>query len=155
MYILKKGQKFGLESARDTLAHGNNSGYAAINLAVHLGAARIVLLGYDMGNDGKVSHFHEGYPPNATAEGKPRCPSGRARGTGGGDGDDNRQAQRITEEVDGLCPNVNRTSKQLYYLRQALFFVWRRRRRRAGQMFRPGVRLGHRPMLLFLPWREW
>ena len=69
VYILKKGQKFGLESARDTLAHGNNSGYAAINLAVHLGAARIVLLGYDMGNDGKVSHFHEGYPTNATAEG--------------------------------------------------------------------------------------
>lgn len=65
--VLKRGAKFGLETAKDTLAHGNNSGYAAINLAIHLGAKRIVLLGYDMGNDGKVSHFHDGYPVPATA----------------------------------------------------------------------------------------
>ena len=68
IHILRKGQKFGLETARDTLAHGNNSGYAAINLAIHLGAKRIVLLGYDMGNNGKNSHFHDGYPVNATGE---------------------------------------------------------------------------------------
>lgn len=68
IHILKKGKKFGLETARDTLAHGNNSGYAAINLAIHLGAKRIVLLGYDMGSDGKNSHFHDGYPVNATNE---------------------------------------------------------------------------------------
>ena len=66
--VLKKGAKFGLESSRDSLAHGNNSGYAAINLAVHLGAKRIILLGYDMGNEGSNSHFHDGYPVNATAE---------------------------------------------------------------------------------------
>lgn len=68
IHILRRGIKYGLESSKDTLAHGNNSGYAAINLAIHLGAKRIVLLGYDMGNDGKNSHFHDGYPVGATAE---------------------------------------------------------------------------------------
>lgn len=38
----------GLADRRDGLHHGRNSGYQAIGLAVHLGAARIVLLGYDM-----------------------------------------------------------------------------------------------------------
>ena len=67
VHVLKRGNKFGLEKAKDTLAHGNNSGYAAINLAVHLGAKKIVLLGYDMGSNGKLSHFHNGYPVNPTA----------------------------------------------------------------------------------------
>ncbi len=38
----------GLESDPSGLKTGKNSGYQAINLAVHLGAARIVLLGFDM-----------------------------------------------------------------------------------------------------------
>ena len=67
VHVLKRGRKFGLETALDTLAHGNNSGYAAINLAIHLGAKRIILLGYDMGSDGTESHFHDGYPINATS----------------------------------------------------------------------------------------
>tara|TARA_R110001632_G_scaffold168793_1_gene287646 strand:- start:725 stop:1516 length:792 start_codon:yes stop_codon:yes gene_type:complete len=65
--ILKKGKKYGLELTKDTLSHGNNSGYAAINLAIHLGAKRIVLLGYDMGNNGTSTHFHDGYPVNPTS----------------------------------------------------------------------------------------
>lgn len=40
---------------------GNNSGYQAINLAVHLGARRIVLLGYDMKGD---SHWFGDHPDN-------------------------------------------------------------------------------------------
>lgn len=68
VHLLGRGMKYGLETSLNMLAHGNNSGYAAINLAIHLGAKRIILLGYDMGNDGKVSHFHEGYPVNATGE---------------------------------------------------------------------------------------
>lgn len=36
---------------------GGNSGYQAINLAVHFGAARIVLLGYDMQRTGRKSHW--------------------------------------------------------------------------------------------------
>lgn len=38
----------GLCEERDSLRTGRNSGYQAVNLAVHLGAARIVLIGYDM-----------------------------------------------------------------------------------------------------------
>lgn len=37
----------GLDDRPTHLRHGQNSGYQAIHLAVHLGAARIVLLGYD------------------------------------------------------------------------------------------------------------
>jgi hypothetical protein len=44
------------------LRHGNNSAYAAMHLAVHLGASRIILLGVDMkyGDHGE-SHFHSGH----------------------------------------------------------------------------------------------
>jgi len=66
--LLNKGVRFGLETRRDTLAHGNNSGYAAVNLAYHMGAKRIVLLGYDMGNEGGKSHFHDGYPTRQTPD---------------------------------------------------------------------------------------
>lgn len=38
----------GLDDRPTHLRTGRNSGYAAINLAVHLGARRIVLLGYDL-----------------------------------------------------------------------------------------------------------
>lgn len=42
---------------------GLNSGYQAINVAVHLGAARIVLLGYDMQIlPGQPSHFFGDHP---------------------------------------------------------------------------------------------
>ena len=60
--VLKKGKPYGLEEDPQTLAHGFNSGYAAINLAYHLGARRIILLGFDMANDGNDTHFHDGYP---------------------------------------------------------------------------------------------
>ena len=40
--------RMGLCLERDRLRTGRNSGYQAVNLAVHLGAARIVLVGYDM-----------------------------------------------------------------------------------------------------------
>lgn len=66
--VLRKSNKFGLEEAKDALCHGNNSGYAAINLAYLLGAKKIVLLGYDMHNEGTKSHYHEGYPVPATGD---------------------------------------------------------------------------------------
>lgn len=52
----------GLETQHNKIRHGNNSGYAAINLAVHLGAEEIVLLGYDMKLCGERTHWHEGHP---------------------------------------------------------------------------------------------
>jgi len=66
--VLKKGKQYGLETDPQILAHGFNSGYAAINLAYHLGAARIILLGFDMCNDGVISHFHDGYPTKPAGE---------------------------------------------------------------------------------------
>lgn len=47
--VLGRSGDEGLEIAqKDSLRTGKNSGYQAINLAVHLGATKIVLLGYDM-----------------------------------------------------------------------------------------------------------
>jgi len=50
----------GLEtSRRDTIKHGKNSGYQSINVAVHLGARRVVLLGYDLKrNASDQLHFY-------------------------------------------------------------------------------------------------
>jgi hypothetical protein len=66
--VLRKGNKFGLEESKDALCHGNNSGYAAINLAYLLGAKKIILLGYDMKNNGTTSHYHDGYPVPVTGD---------------------------------------------------------------------------------------
>jgi len=50
-------------SLKDGLAGGCNSGYAALNLAVCLGANPIYLLGFDMKGEGnKQSWWHDGYP---------------------------------------------------------------------------------------------
>lgn len=46
--VLKQGHHSGLSLENDTLNTGGNSGYQAINLAVLLGAVKIVLLGFDM-----------------------------------------------------------------------------------------------------------
>lgn len=47
----------GLELDPTGVRHGNHSGYSAINVAVHLGAGRIILLGYDCSaaEDGRVN----------------------------------------------------------------------------------------------------
>jgi hypothetical protein len=53
------GQR-GHEPETDALRHGSNSGYQAVELAVKLGAKRIVLLGYDMRVEpGGRSHWHD------------------------------------------------------------------------------------------------
>jgi hypothetical protein len=48
----------GLQMCPWGLATGRNSGIQAINLAMHFGVARILLLGYDM----KPGHFNGGHP---------------------------------------------------------------------------------------------
>jgi hypothetical protein len=52
----------GLARRPNALSHGYNSGYQAINLAVHLGASRIVLLGYDMAPGTTGWHFFGSHP---------------------------------------------------------------------------------------------
>ncbi len=46
----------GLDVRPTCVRNGRNSGYQAINVAVHLGAAKIVLLGYDMQGDHYFGH---------------------------------------------------------------------------------------------------
>jgi hypothetical protein len=58
---LRDTGKIGLETKPDSIRHGNNSGYAAINLAFLMGAKTIILLGFDMGILHGQSHFHKGY----------------------------------------------------------------------------------------------
>lgn len=58
---LKNSGRSGLETDAGGLRHGSNSGYQAMNLAVLFGAARIVLLGYDMKVDGDRTNWHEGH----------------------------------------------------------------------------------------------
>jgi len=49
--------------------YGLNSGYAAINLAVHLGAKRIILLGYDMQvGPNKEEHWHKDHRNRSRSE---------------------------------------------------------------------------------------
>jgi hypothetical protein len=58
VHVLRNTGPFGLETDPSGLRHGHNSGFAAINLAVHLGAARILLLGYNMGPVDRRLHFN-------------------------------------------------------------------------------------------------
>lgn len=60
VHVMKKDRDGLLSVSPDTLA-GKNSGHAAINLAVHLGARRIYLAGFDMTFRGGRSHWHEGH----------------------------------------------------------------------------------------------
>jgi uncharacterized Rossmann fold enzyme len=60
--------KTGLETMAYGLRDGGNSGYAAINLAYHLGARKIVLMGFDMQTNGKETHWHEGYSSTANTD---------------------------------------------------------------------------------------
>lgn len=62
--VLRNTGKHGLELTPTGLRTGFNSGYQAINLAVHLGARRIALLGYDMHGDHCFgSHPDKSKPP--------------------------------------------------------------------------------------------
>ncbi len=61
--VLGKTGIEGIETKPHALKTGANSGYQALNLAVHLGVSRAVLLGYDMhtGYLGK-EHWHKDHP---------------------------------------------------------------------------------------------
>lgn len=63
--VLLHGPEHGLSDDPHRLALGRHSGYQAINLAVHLGAKRIVLLGYDMQPAHGRDHFFGAHPHKA------------------------------------------------------------------------------------------
>ena len=62
--VLRNTGWTGLELDPSGLKTGRNSGYAALNLAVHFGARRILLLGYNLGHLHGKSHFFGNHPPN-------------------------------------------------------------------------------------------
>jgi hypothetical protein len=59
--VLRDAGTLGVELDPTGLRTGYNSGYQAVNLAVHLGAARIILLGFDMwrGPEGRQNWFEK------------------------------------------------------------------------------------------------
>lgn len=64
--VLRRGVVDGLSLNPAVLNTGQNSGYQAINLAVHLGASRILLLGYDMQRGPKGEEHWHGDHPNSS-----------------------------------------------------------------------------------------
>ena len=52
----------GLSEAPNGLQTGSNGGYQAVNIATLAGAARVLLVGYDMRFTGGRSHWHAGHP---------------------------------------------------------------------------------------------
>jgi hypothetical protein len=63
--VLRNTGYLGLELDPGGLRNGRNSGFAAINLAVHLGATRIILLGYNMSH-AAGAHFFGDHPQGLT-----------------------------------------------------------------------------------------
>ena len=60
--VLRHTGTTGIETDPTSLRCGMNSGAAAINLAVHFGASRVLLLGYDMGPSASKTHFFGDHP---------------------------------------------------------------------------------------------
>lgn len=61
----RRGLQRGLSLTPGWLVPGGNVGYTAMNLAVQLGAAKILLLGVDMGWHNGRTHCHGGHPVKA------------------------------------------------------------------------------------------
>lgn len=63
--------RHGVDLNPHSIRNGANSGYQVINILLHLGAARAVLLGYDMRHVGPRTHWHAGHeakvPPGVFA----------------------------------------------------------------------------------------
>jgi hypothetical protein len=60
--VLQNTGEAGIELDPRGLKTGRNGGFQAVNVAVHLGAARIVLLGYDMGIHSGKTHWFGDHP---------------------------------------------------------------------------------------------
>jgi hypothetical protein len=76
--VLRNTGYEGIEIHPTGLRTGSNSGYAAINLAIHFGASRILLLGYNMSHTGGRAHFF-GNHPSGLSQNASRYPGFRKR----------------------------------------------------------------------------
>jgi hypothetical protein len=52
----------GVARRKGWIRQGGNSGFQAVGLAMLFGAARVILLGYDMGSNGDRKHWHHDHP---------------------------------------------------------------------------------------------
>jgi hypothetical protein len=66
LQLLQVSGQPGLDLRPGWVRTGGHSGYTAINLAVHLGATRIVLLGYDMMASPQGAHHFFGAHPDGS-----------------------------------------------------------------------------------------
>ena len=62
--IIKSHYKTGIGYEFNKFAHGNNSGFAALQLAICLGYINIHLLGFDLKTSFSKTHYHKGYNQN-------------------------------------------------------------------------------------------
>lgn len=62
LHWIKGIDKPGLSSDPSMIFNGANSGFQALNLAAHFGAARIILIGFDMQPTAGRSHWHGDHP---------------------------------------------------------------------------------------------
>ena len=62
LHHVKAYSRKGLCREPDVIYHGRNSGYQAIGLAYMWGAARVLLLGYDMQHTGGKAHWFGDHP---------------------------------------------------------------------------------------------
>jgi hypothetical protein len=67
MVTLRNAGPRGLSLNPTAIVTGDNSGTAAINVAVHLGPTRILLLGYDMGTHHGRRHFFDTEPQSCSS----------------------------------------------------------------------------------------
>jgi hypothetical protein len=62
VHVLRNDGYSGLCLDPAGVKNGKNGGYAALNLALHLGASRVILLGYDCHRSGGKDHWHPEHP---------------------------------------------------------------------------------------------
>lgn len=67
LLTLRNGGVAGLSLAPDTICTGNNSGTAALNVALLAGATRIILLGYNMGLQDGRRYFSDREPRSTSS----------------------------------------------------------------------------------------
>jgi hypothetical protein len=62
LWWLRQSHERTFDERPNYLATGGNSSYQALHIAVHLGARRVILLGVDMKNRGKLRHWFGSHP---------------------------------------------------------------------------------------------
>lgn len=59
--FFQRGKPYGIDTDTESVSWNGNSGASAINLAYHIGAKRVVLIGFDMKATPEGKNFHKEY----------------------------------------------------------------------------------------------